>query len=72
MYSGKKLEQGNIVHASNPKAGLPLFKIEYDLNYVLDLEAEFLKEVTSLNTVRKIFFSEQTGRYIVLSHTRKR
>ena len=39
MDSGKKLEQGNIVHASNPKAGLPSFVFEYDMNYLSDLEA---------------------------------
>ena len=41
--SDKTLEQGKIVKVPNPKAGLTFYIIEYDLNSVSDLEADFFR-----------------------------
>ena len=55
MDGDNKLSQGKIVKVLNPKAVLLFFVIEYDLNYLSNLEAEiFWKEFASSNSVRKL------------------
>ena len=48
MDGDKVLTQGMIVKVPNLKAGHPLFIVEYDLHYVLDVDTEvFSKEFPS-------------------------
>ena len=44
MDDDTKLTQGKRVHVPNPKAGHPLYIIEYDINYVSDLEAGIVRK----------------------------
>ena len=75
MVGDNILSQGKTLQVPNPKAGLPLSSIKYDLNHVSDLETEKIsKTFPSSKSVKKILkeeFSEQTRRYIILSQRGK-
>ena len=55
MVIDDKLVQGKIVELQNSKAVLSLFNIEYDLNHVPGLEADFLKIISFLKGSEEIF-----------------
>ena len=76
MVGDNKFSHGSTLQGPNPKAGLPLSFIKYDLNHVSDLETENISnEFPSSNPVKKLLkeaFSAQMRRDIILSQRGKR